>query len=689
MRFSMAAICSAAILSIFSGQLPAAELKEVIRDGIHYVIGAEEIPAKVFNSRQTPPALPVERPFISATNFVPLGIYGGDWGDATWNYILSDLQKHNCNTFYINGSGNKPYPPSKVDSRNFAGLKKFLYQADKWNIRLYYQNQGSPLRWPARKKIQCDRDQRYNTITGWLKQHLPEIRKDQALRRALLAWGPSEELDMATAEDARLGKINALSGKLDPYHPMIILLKAVSIEEQRALYKNIGALPVILPDPYYIWRPFGWNEMVNWELGILKQWSDLAYAHNSRFWLCNPCFTEGICARYDDSKYKYGGYRMSSPQMIRAGQWLGLANGASGFYLFVHYDYHPMGRACLTRLDWQPTEEYVAVSRFFRKVERISPLVAGWKRTKLDITLPEVRGTFRHPDFKGNFTVIVNADMRDTRTFPIDSQYVELEEFKKIKTGIELMPGEGAILFSGGKDEVSRLKGLLNEQEGMVNKSLDADTMQVWKVDDHGVSFAAEDKLKIPAILGGKGGIPKFYITKMPGEKEMKIYCSMGKILDWGNGVKVPANPYHPPYPGAGENALFIHWPDKEIKHISYLEKAYFELEFDKPFDAGRLAIYPVVDNGLGFAGKTEYMPRWEMEGRDYNSGKLIIEITGIVQDWIKGDLINKGMIIVYNNWPDGSDKMEIKHISKLHLKYRRAGGGSHSRPACQPAVTR
>lgn len=240
------------VLFIASELVNAIELREVVKDGIHYVVGAQEVPAKVLNFEQAHPKLPANRPFISAKEFVPLGLYGGDWGDAVWNYMLADLRRHYCNTYYVNGSYNKPYPPSKVDSRNFEGLKALLYTADKWNIRIHYQNQNSPLHWPSRKTVRGDRNQIYNRIADWLNRHLPEIRDDKILRRALLVWGPSEELDTETASDVRLRQLNDLSETLDPYHPMVILLMAGPIDTLNALYKNIGKLPIILPDPYYI-----------------------------------------------------------------------------------------------------------------------------------------------------------------------------------------------------------------------------------------------------------------------------------------------------------------------------------------------------------------------------------------------------------------------------------------------------
>ena len=357
--------------------------------------------------------------------------------------------------------------------------------------------------------------------------------------------------------------------------------------------------------------------------------------------------------------------------MTRLGQWLGLANGASGFYVFLHYWYHSPGRACLTRLDWQPTEEYVAVSRFFRKVGRMSPIVAKWRRIKLDVALPEVRGVFKCPDFAGRFIVLVNADMRDVHTFSIEKGCYELEGFTRIKSDVKLMPGDGIVLFKGSSGEVARLKKVIGDGfDKSTSKSVKSQVQQVRKVDNTGKDFGEIEKAEMPIILGGKGGVPKFYITKMPGAKEAKIYCSMGKILDWGEGVKVPTSPYHPPYPGVNENVIFLKWKSTEFANIKYLERAHFEIEFVKPLNAGRLAVYPIVEDGLGFARKTEYMPRWEMEGRDYNSTKLIVEITGIVRDWAEGKLANKGIIIVYSYWPDGNDSLKVKRISKLHLEF-------------------
>ncbi len=659
------------ILFIFPSLVTAVELREVVRDGVHYVIGAKEVPERVLKFKGKEILKGREERFVPARDFVPLGVYGGDWGDALWNYIFADLHRHYCNTFYVNGSYNKPYPPSKFDSRNFDGLKALLYEADKWNIRIYYQNQSSPLRWPSRKAVKCDREQIYNRIAEWLKQHLPEIRDDEVLKRALLVWGPCEELDTETAGDGRLRKLKELSEELDPYHPMVILLMAGPIETLNALYKNMGKLPIILSDPYYIWRPFSWDEMTNWELRVLKQWSDIAYSHNSKFWICNPCMSEGLCVRDDKSKYKYSGHRISSPQMIRLGQWLGLANGASGFYEFVHYWYHSPGRACLTRLDWQPTEEYVAISRFFRKVGRLSRIVAKWKRVAFEVTLPEVRGVFECPGFKGKFIVLVNADMRKINSFSVEKNCYELEGFTKVGSKIRLMPGDGMILFEGSGSESARLKRMIGEGVyPLLEKCISAKVNEVWRVGVKGDDFANKNRLKLPVTLGGKGGVPKFYITKMPGAKEAKIYCRLGKILDWGDGVKVPSAVYHPPYPGAGENVLFLKWADTELRKIKYLERAYFEIEFAEAFNAGRLAVYPIVDDGLGFARKIEYMPRWEMEGRDYNSTKLIIELTGIVRDWSEGRLANKGIIMVFNYWPDGANSLKVTKISKLHLEF-------------------
>ena len=123
--------------------------------------------------------------------------------------------------------------------------------------------------------------------------------------------------------------------------------------------------------------------------------------------------------------------------------------------------------------------------------------------------------------------------------------------------------------------------------------------------------------------------------------------------------------PYHPPYPGPGENVVHMKWGLAEL-NPRWIERAYFTTEMRQPVDGGRLGVFPLVEYGLGFAGRTEYMPRWEMEMAGYGRRKLSIEITGIVRDWCEGRLANEGVLLVYKGWPDGSGKMEIGCITGL-----------------------
>lgn len=646
-------------------------LEEVVEDGIHYVICPDEFPDRVMNFSGVKPELAEERPFIPAEKFVPVGLYGGGYGELVNKFLLADAARHYSNTYYINGS--LPYRTDKT-AANLEGAIRFVKEADSWGLRTYYQNQSASIRWPSRISMTGDRAKIYEKAKAWLESAIPEFVNDPVLRRGLLVWGPVEEIDLETAQDPLLAKLmKETFGKLDTYHPAAILLRAISYDAQEAMYKSMGNMPIIISDPYHNWRPFSWNEMISWERRTLKRWTDLAYANNSKFWLCGPCFSEGIRIE-QEGEYKYHGYKMSNPQTMRVGYWMGLANGATGFFSYAHYLYHGNARSALTRLDCQPTEEYVAISRFFRKVSHLSPIIAEWKRVDLNTKLPVMQGKFKHPDYDGEFIVLVNCDLAKDISHTLPQKCIELEGFQQIGNSIKIPSGSGEVLFCGSEIEAKKLKHQLGFGAYPLKKVQILSDAALWSVSESKKSFAEVSRLKnissASINIGGKGGVPTFYIAKMPTREKAALYGKLGKIVEWGDGVRVPSAFYHPPYPGPKEKVLNLNWNLQDIK-ASFVERAYIKIALKEPLNGGRVAVYPIIENGIGFDNKTEYMPRWEMEISDYRSKELLIEITGIVRDWLEGSLDNKGVIIVYNNWPDGSGKMPIDSISKLNIVYK------------------
>jgi len=630
-------------------------------DGVRLRWGISEIPERVTSFRSPLAGRPAERyGAIPAPEFVPLGAYGGDFGDATWDYRLSDITSRYGNSYYVNGS-HQPYPPGTLVPRTAEGLKALCRRAARLGVRIYYQDQSSPLSWPTRITHGPPREQVYRRASAWVKEVVPQFASDPELRAGLLAWGITEEIDAETAREPLLKKLKEQIERADPYHPPLVLIMPHTSGVQDALFESWGRIPIVVTDHYLNHRGLNRRGISGFNLRRLKLWSDLARQEDSRFWLVVACFS--MFNDLDPSVKE--GHRILAPQEVRMSLWTGLVHGASGFWLFHQYDNDGTGRACLTRFDWQPTEEYVAASRFFRRVRRLSPLVGEWKMTG-EVTLEDgvAAGRFRHPDYKGTFIVLVNPGAWKSVSYRCEGTLYELEGFTPVRGELELAGGEGVVLFEGGASELDALKVLLGPGlHPVLKEKLNAERAQVWKTNEESDGFAQKRDVRDgPIGFGGKGAMPVIYRSNLPGWK--------GKLLDWGEGVKVPARVYYPPRPGAGETVFYLKWDLAELAGCE-VDRAVLKLGLASAVPGGRLGVYPVVDEGPGTGGVIEYMPRWEDNTLGLKAGQeLEVEITGIVGEWASGELANRGLLLVYEGFPSPCRQLTVETEPALEVQY-------------------
>jgi len=661
------------------------DIKEEVRDGVHVRWGRWEIPPQVYSFHLPEADEPMpDRPFVRAEDCVPLGVYAGDFGDATWDWIFNDIKEHGGNSFYVNGSYTRPYPPCKIDSRTNKGMMALVRRAARCEVRVYYQNHSSNLHWPNRVGKGPPRQEVFDSLRKVAEQVLPRFASDRELKWGLLCWGITEEIDVPTARDPLLAKLKKeVFNKLDPEHPAVILVMHNPSPVQDALVETWGVdeIPIAITDPYPNHRGVLRRILHKFYLKRVGAWSRWAKDNGSRLWLVLPTFSE----RNPWPSRVKGGHRISLPQELRMMLWTGLAYGSSGFYLYVYYDYHPAGRAALTRFDWKPTEEYEVSARFFRTISRLAPLVGRWRlmETKLDGDI--LTGKFAHHDFKGDFLVVANSNPRECKTYHVAKGGMwDLNSFSRLTEKVKIIPGGGLVAFGGPDSELARVRKLLGPPPGRLGKKvgLAPACLQVWEVSRDGKSANARREISTdkPIAFGGKGALPVFDMPMMPGWEPHVLVRKDAEVLDWGEGVKVPQGVYYPPYPGAGDEVLFLRWDLSDLAG-RYVERAVMNLQMKQPIKGGRLAVYPVVSEGIGWAGITEYMPRWEMDDLDFKAGQqLAVELTGIVGYWLDRTLENRGLLIVHEAFGGETSRavvggritLDVQYLAEtLHLQRR------------------
>lgn len=663
MRKSTIIVLLALSIVFITVGLASAEIKEKVVDGVHLRWGIPEIPDSVMSYRSSETARPKDHyEFIPAEEYVPLGVYLGDWGDATWDFTLKQIRQFGGNFYYVNG-GHGPLPGIKLLSRSKAGLKELTRRAARLGVRIYYQDQSSSLHWPNNIKTGPPREKVYMRVKQWADDILPRFATDPELRAGMLVWGPTEEIDEATARDKQLKKLRDYMQELDPYHPCVVLVMPHTAGVQQALFETWEDIPIAHTDHYLNHRGLNRKTISGFNLRRLKLWSDMVRQHGAKFWMIVGCFS----MRNNPDPSNKSGHRILAPQEVRMSLWTALAYGVSGFSLFHYYDNDSAGRACLTRFDWKPTEEYVAAGTFFSHIKRFSPLVGKWKRLgEVKVKNNVAVSRFKHPDYSGTFIVAANSDSWESASVPMNSVY-ELEGFTPVKGTLKLSPGAGTILFRGSKDELSKLKQLLGDGAYPVrSEKLMVENFQLWKVDKSGDKFSEKINITGQIRFGGRGAMPVINRSTLPGWK--------GKLMDWGNGIKVPSCIYYPPYPGKNETVLYLKWDASSLAGVR-IKRAELRIKLAKPVSRGRLGIYPVVQDGLGLTGQIEYMPRWEDSADQLilsEDNELTMEITGILREWASGKTVNKGLLVVYEGFPGKNRNILLREKPVLVVEYHK-----------------
>lgn len=651
------------VLGFVGADGAAGEVKVV--EGVHFAPPRPEIPDRLMQPARawleqadeetvTEP-LPVE-------DFVPLALYGGGWGDATWASTFERVKKYGGNCYYLNGSQTLR-PPSTLRSNTEEGLELMCRLAEAAGVRLYYQNQESPLHWPIRETMGPPREQVYEHVSEWVARVLPRFASDPQLRAGLLAWGVTEEIDEPTARDPLLHRLREEMQELDPYHPPLILVMPHTPKVQQALYETWGHIPVTLTDHYLNHRGLPWNP-VGFNIQRLQMWSKMAREHDSEFWLMSACFA--MMSDLDPEVEE--GYRGQAPEEVSRALWTGLAAGATGFILFIESDNGDgWGRACFTRFDWQPTEEFMAASRFFVRARRLAPLIGGWTWTgEMQVVDGVAVGAFEHPEYEGQFVVLANIDPFTPAVFTPQSHLYELEGFTPVRRPIELLGGEGAVLFRGTRTVLGKLEEKLGPGVWPLRETAVApESIQRWETgasDESPVNIQTQGAL----AFGGKGALPVIHRPDVPDWG--------GELVPWSEDVNVPSRVYYPPYPGTGgEAALHLQWDLSGLADAE-VDRAVLRLKLAEPVGGGRLAVYPVVEDGIGFNGQTEYMPRWEHRfGFRSAEEDVNAQVTGIVRQWVEGELPNRGLILVYEGFPTDRRSVALEARPRLEIRHTAA----------------
>jgi hypothetical protein len=654
-------------------------------DGVHHRWGEPEIPAFITNFDNPKSDEPMGAvTVVPSPEYVPCGLYAGEWGDATWDYIFTKIVEGHGNSYWLAGT-QSPWPPGTLNGSDRAGHVALARTAARLGLRVYYENQNGETYWPATWQPPPASQNAYNETSGWADDMLAQFATDIELRQGILCWGITQETDLATAQEPLLADLkNDVFDVYDPYHPMIIEHRVTDGGVQEAQYTAWGGdaeVPIIVTGPYINDRPV--SRLNQWALNAIRLalWQSIAMNHNSKLWVIVPCFSQN-----NPSISSSSGWRTVVSEEMSWYLWTSLAYGSTGFYLFKEYDGDGRGRAALTRFDWEVTEEYAAAQRFWRTLSHVEPLLRKWtSSTATTVSSGIARGWMSHPDYTGLFLVIANVSPWNAAAFtvPGDATYYELVDYTAVSGTINLDPGMGMILFKDTSGEIAALTSLLGPVPGTNGQdTLTASQAQLWTASSDEQTVVARTNIAGgPITFGGKGGLPWIYLENTPGWG--------GDLRTWRTSptlVKVPAGVYYPPHPGASEEMLFLKWDSSDLPSVgAVLEKAVFTVTLSASLPGGRLAVYPVAGEGDDILnGVLEFMPRWELDEIDdlsLGAGSTVrVDITGMVQEWIsKSDYVNRGLLVVYEGFPDNSSGfVQISAVPTLELAYR------YATPTCE-----
>lgn len=650
-------------------------------DGIHYRWGRQPIPDYITqydNPQGDQPMQP--RPFVHARNFVPTGVYTATYGRDTWDYMLTSLAELHGNCYYVNGGS---------DTASREGLVDFSRLAARLGVRVYYQNGSSEITWPNRVYNGGDRQVYYDRTAAWANDILPQFVSDPELKEGLVVWAPCEEIDVGTAQEPLLAQLrNDVFEVLDPYHPLTILVMSGSYAEQQALYDTWGDdIPLIVVDPYINHATVNRYTEANYLIARLANWQQMAMDHNSKLWLVLPSFS----MNNDEPLAGTGGYNTVRPEDMNLSCWTSLAYGTTGFFLYIEYTGKLNGRAARTFFDWKVTEEFYAASRFFRTVGRLAPIIGYWTPVQPTQWSDDLAvGVMKHPQFDGQFLVVANTDHYNQTVYTPSggSTVYELDTFQQITDSITLQPGMGVVLFSGGVLEMETLKDTLGHGPGIrLTQTIAAQQAQVWATgsDEEETVASRTDTGGQQIALGGKGGKPWVYTSEFTYPTPLWA----GDPIAWDECTKVPAGYYYPPRCGPAENMLYLRFDCSNLaSDDATIASAVLHLDLPQGMPGGRLAVYPIVGDGDDLIDDLlELMPRWELDYFSRQAGESIrIEVGGMVQEWIDGDMANRGLLVVYAGWPATSNPVPVQCSGELEVTYWRdpqncnetwqAGGG-------------
>ena len=325
------------------------------------LMAAADVPDHVTNHQPDwlgPPAN--EREMVPVKDFFPLGVYGGSYGEQTWNFLLDDLVQHHMNCWYLNGGG--------LDD---DALDRLLTKAEQAGVRIYYQDNGHPMYYPWMIGTPESRKERHE------KEIVPIVKQRAARfkgRWGLLAWGLCEEMP-AWALDEMVDYYD-LVRREDPNHPPLLYFNDRDVAKKAVeMFKP----PIVGAGCYPLGRdPRYCSDTVPRARDLFRRFCrdyyDIARSGDASLWFVTQGFGSAQ-AFIDEPPHNgwMGGYYMPNPTFCAWEAWAAIQEGARGVFYFHYYSGADHTDLTLRTELWNETCQLKAIGTAFEQISKATP----------------------------------------------------------------------------------------------------------------------------------------------------------------------------------------------------------------------------------------------------------------------------------------------------------------------------
>lgn len=404
-----------------------------------------------------------QRRMMPIKDFFPLGVYGGSYGEETWNFLLDDLVRHHMNCWWLNGGG--------LDD---DALDRLFTKAEQAGVRIYWQDNGDPMYYPWMIGTPESRRKRHE------REIVPLVKRRAARfkgRWGLLCWGLCEEMPAWVLDE--MADYYNLVRREDPNHPPLLYFNNLDAAEKAVKMFNP---PVIGAGCYPLGRdPRYCSDTVSRARSLFRRFCRDYYAiarsGDAALWFIVQGF--GSAQVYNDRPPDYGwmgGYYMPNPTFCTWEAWAAIQEGAKGIFYFRYYSGADHRDLTLRTELWNETCQLNAVGAAFEQISKAVPYLLHVEKEERFVQIASSDTDIEVAAFKPlagpedlMVVVAVNNNCTNRRTFQLlhtkgaDARVWDLVADEDVTSSnrrgaLTINAGMGKVLAIGSAEDIQAFK---------------------------------------------------------------------------------------------------------------------------------------------------------------------------------------------------------------------------------------